>query len=60
MFRFSKKRILFGKVWIWRKQKEKLERRKTDERLFLDEELRLPSLAKEMNLYLHCPSALLN
>ncbi|MBM9500137.1 AraC family transcriptional regulator [Leptospira sp. 201903071] len=41
-------------------QKEKLERLMTEERLFLDEELRLPSLAEEMKLSLHCLSALLN
>ncbi|MBM9576892.1 AraC family transcriptional regulator [Leptospira sp. 201903070] len=42
------------------KQKEKLERLMIQEKLFLDEELRLPSLAEEMNLSVHRLSALLN
>lgn len=41
-------------------QKQKLERLMNQERIFLDEELRLPTLASEMKLSVHCLSALLN
>lgn len=41
-------------------KRNRLEGLMTREKLFLDEELRLPTLAEEMNLSLHCLSALLN
>ncbi|AOP33598.1 hypothetical protein A0128_06890 [Leptospira tipperaryensis] len=41
-------------------EKQKLERLMNQEHVFLDEELRLPTLASEMKLSVHCLSALLN
>ncbi|MBM9590558.1 AraC family transcriptional regulator [Leptospira sp. 201903075] len=43
-----------------KEQRNKLDGLMNQERLYLDEELRLPRLAEEMNLSLHCLSALLN